>query len=144
MLVQFRSIKGYSSFSKVYSAGKKFRSNSATAVVIFNDEFPSYSNTNEKLANYIIYYGVTVSKKVAKKAVIRNRIKRILRESLRIEAKKSDAKKLFCIKKIIISYYFAPKHPMQISLNDILPAVRNILEQAYLHYENKLNKERKM
>lgn len=144
----------------------KFRCGSASAVIIFSEvlevakknidnssaennssiECINIENRNESNSNaycdannnfkHTIYYGVTVSKKVAKKAVVRNRIKRLMRESLRTATKEFEIKKLLPIKKIIISYFSAPKHPMQISLNDVLPAVKNLLEQAYLRYDN--------
>ena len=155
MAVQLHSIKGYNSFRKIYDVGMRFRSNNASATVVFagfsgtikptvgisNSENSIEKNNESNSETYcdeckhIIYYGVTVSKKVAKKAVIRNRIKRLMRESLRIVAKEIEIKKLLPIEKIIISYYSAPKHPMQISLKNVLPAVKSLLKQAYLHYE---------
>ena len=143
MFIKLHSIKGYNSFSKIYKVGMKFRSGSASAVVIFSNTSIDFSKLKENThcnANnnfkHIIYYGVTVSKKIAKKAVVRNRIKRLMRESLRIVIKELEIKNLLPIEKIIISYFFAPKHPMQISLNNILPAVKNLLKQAYFHHSN--------
>lgn len=165
MSIQLHSIKGYNGFRKVYDVGMKFRSNNTSAIVVFSDVLFSemlerihkfadihknenrIENNNESNSNnyststsndfkHIIYYGVTIGKKVAKKAVVRNRIKRLMRESLRIAVKELEIKKLLPIEKIIISYYFAPKYPMQIGLNDVLPAVKNILKQAYLYYSS--------
>lgn len=135
MSIQLHSIKGYNSFSKIYKVGMKFRSGSASAVVIFSNTSIDFSDANNDF-KHIIYYGVTVSKKIAKKAVVRNRIKRLMRESLRIMIKELEIKKLLPIEKIIISYFFAPKHPMQINLNNILPAVKNLLKQAYFRHSN--------
>lgn len=131
MHIQLRSIKGYAGFGKVYSVGKKFTSSTAIATVVFNkvevDKILDSKHT--------VYYGVSVSKKTAKKAVIRNRIKRLMRESLRREAQEDNGiNKFLAIKKIIISYRTAPKKPMQICLEDVLPAIKSILEQAYLYY----------
>ena len=154
MSVQLHSIKGYNSFRKIYDVGMRFRSNNASATVVFSEVFfsemiktavVSSSETSKKSNNnaycgvsndgkHIIYYGVAVGKKVAKKAVVRNRIKRLMRESLRIAVKKIEVEKKLPIKKIIISYHSAPKHPMQIGLNNVLPAVENLLKQAYLYY----------
>ena len=164
MAIQFYPIKGYNSFSKIYDVGVKFRSGSASCVVIFSDEIftempesvnkflgisncenngesknQTYCNVHSNNCKHIIYYGVTVSKRIAKKAVVRNRIKRLMRESLRIAGKEMEMKNFFPIKKIIISYHFAPKHPMQISLNDVLPAVKNLLERAFSYYNNRKN-----
>ena len=129
MAVTLRTIKGYDSFSKVFQSGKRFRFNSANAAVIFSDA----KKTNCDF-QHTIYYGVSVGKKTAKKAVIRNRIKRLMRESFRISVKNLEIEKIIVIEKIVFTYYFAPLHPMQIKLQDVLPAVKNILEQANLYY----------
>jgi ribonuclease P protein component len=142
MSIILRTIKGNGSFSQIFQAGKRFRCDNSGAVVIFFDEKADNFNP-DKLNNsndlHIIYYGVSIGKKVAKKAVVRNRVKRLMRESLRISIKEIEPKKLLSIKKIIFTYYSAPLHPMQIKLQDVLPAIKNILEQANLHYLEKYN-----
>ena len=139
MSVQLRTIKGYNSFSKIYQNGMKFRFMNMSAVVCF-EEIESDCDGFIDKTKCIIYYGVTIGKKTAKKAVVRNRIKRLMRESLRITVKELEIRKLLPIQKIIFSYFYAPKHLMQINLNDVLPAVKNLLEYAYLGYEN-INKK---
>jgi ribonuclease P protein component len=135
MLIKLSPIKGYGSFNEVYMSGKKFYSKNLNSVITFGEK---PNNTNA----HIINFGVTISKKTAKKAIIRNRIKRLLRESFRALLKETDSSKLIFIDKIIFSYQKAPAYPNQICLTDVMPAVQNILEQAYFFYCKK-NSEKK-
>ncbi len=129
-MIQLKSIKGFGSFNQIYQIGKKFYANSASAVVVFKHDICNES--------HIIFYGVAVSKKIAKKAVIRNRIKRLLRESLRIIVKEDYSNTFACIDKIILTYHAAPTHQQLINLQEILPVIKNILEQANFYYSNSL------
>lgn len=130
MLIKLTPIKGHDGFQNVYMAGKKFYTKQLTAVVIFADN----ANITAELSSHTINYGVTIGKRLAHKAVIRNRVKRLLRHSMRTLMKEIDNSKLIIIDKIILSYKIAPAYPKQIGLTDVMPAIKQALEQAYLFY----------
>lgn len=65
------TLKGDLNFQNVFKKGKKFG----------NRHFQFYYVKNRKNANRL---GIIVSKKVSKKAVVRNRIKRRIREAYRL------------------------------------------------------------
>jgi ribonuclease P protein component len=66
-------IKGKKLFSEIFQTGKKVSTEYINGIYIFN-------KNNEDIK---FQFAVAVSKKISKKAVIRNRIKRLLRESVR-------------------------------------------------------------
>ncbi len=135
-MVQLKTIKGFDNFSSIYQAGKKFRSKSLSATVVFNTTIEQNEHLSKILENTNVYFAVVVGKKISKKAVIRNRIKRLMRESLRIIDCPTS---FFCVNKIIFSCFVAPLHPKLITLKEIMPAVKDILEQANLFYNKQHN-----
>lgn len=131
MLISCKPIKKYDAFSVVFRKGTKLKTKNLFSSVIFNENIASKKC-------HTIYYGVTISKKIAKKAVIRNRIKRLLRESIRFLLKKEYMEINFAIiDSIILVWQIAPKYPKEISLDYVTPAVKNILEQAFNLYIKK-------
>lgn len=68
-------IKGSTSFEKIYSSGKKIISSDKRVRAVYKVEFPA--------ATPFVKLGVAVSKK-AGNACFRNRVKRLLRESFRL------------------------------------------------------------
>mgnify|MGYP001544482358 FL=1 len=122
-----KPLKGFNSFQEVMKNGKRFRSKNLLASVQFCSD-----NENE------IYFGVSIGKKKARKAVVRNRVKRLLRESLRKKAKENAFPKR--LKKIILIRLSAPEKPGLINLKDINPEIE-ILVNNINAYVNKLNNE---
>lgn len=116
-----KPIKGYKGFSKVYERGKRFHTKNATAVVCFRDSNDSSG---------IIYYGVTASKKRSKSAVIRNRIKRLLRESLRHSLGLFVYDEFIPFEYIILTWRKAPARAWQLSLGEVMPEVRELLSKS--------------
>ena len=114
-------LKGYDGFKNVLNQGEKFHSQNLFCSVEF-------STDNKKLA-----FGVGIGKKIAKKAVVRNRVKRLLRESIRKAAKENIIPSE--IDKLVLLRKSAPLHPAQIQLSDIYPEFLDILEKikAYLN-----------
>jgi ribonuclease P protein component len=123
MLVYCKPIKGYNVFYNTFKKGKKLKTEHILTSVVFNNNI-----TNDK--PHTIYYGVTISKRLAKKAIIRNRVKRLLRESIRLLIKEFEATDLALIDNIVLMWQVAPKYPKGISLNYVMSAVKNIFEQA--------------
>ncbi len=75
-IAAIKSLKGTKRFSEVFGKGKKF----STAKMLIAIEFcpKQCLKTND-----YIEVGAVVGKKISKKAVVRNRIKRLIRESVR-------------------------------------------------------------
>lgn len=117
-------VKGYESFSEIYSNAKKYYTKKASAAVIFRNE--------DEANDGIINFGVTISKRVAGKAVLRNRIKRLLRESFRLIAKE-EVFELSEIKQIILLWRIKPISVRHITLNDVYPEVKKLLYKMIMH-----------
>ena len=128
MLIYCKPIKGYNSFSTLFKTGIKIKTEHIFCSVRFN------KNIVEK-ESHLLYYGVTISKRNAKKAVIRNRVKRLLRDSFRILIKEIKSEELLLIDSIVLAWQVAPKHPKNISLTDVLPAVKKALNKALTIYK---------
>jgi len=123
MQVNIQSLKGHNCFNEVFQTGKKFYAKNLFSVVLYHTKLPSAP---------IIHYGVTISKRLEKKAAVRNRIKRLLRESIRLLIKELKPSSLLNIDRIIFAYQKKLDPTKQITLNEVMPAVRHILEQANL------------
>jgi hypothetical protein len=81
--------------------------------------------------------GVTISKRNARRAVMRNRIKRLLREAFRrsIDNYSIDG---FCpFESVILSWKKPPEHPKLIRLADVESEVAEALGKAFDFYLNK-------
>lgn len=115
--IKLCSLKGYNRFSEVYQKSKKFYSENIMLAVEYSGEPITEAE-----------FGVAVSKKNAAKAVTRNRIKRLLRESIRLIIKENYNKLFF--KVIIVSWRKKTKKPGDISLKDVYPEVLELLNKA--------------
>ena len=115
------SLKGKKNFDELFKAGLRYKVEDLLAVVIKND-----SSKNNPSSNRIIFYAVAVSKRIAKKAVVRNRIKRLLRESIRLLFIKNPDN-FEIISKIILMWRNAPVKPAFIKLNDVMPIVEKMM-----------------
>ncbi|MDC1068088.1 ribonuclease P protein component [Candidatus Kapabacteria bacterium] len=109
-----KPLKGYNAFQDAFNLGKTKNSAKATITLVFGDSDS-------------ISLGVGISKKRAKKAVVRNRVKRLLRESIRkLNSEFSLPKN---IKTITVFWKIAPKHPMEIRLNEVLSELRLLISK---------------
>lgn len=125
-----KPIKGFKAFNRVFDAGKKFRSKDALGVFCKKgtEIINKYAECNA------IYYGVTVPKKLAPKAVMRNRIKRLLRVSIRESLRNIEYSNInFDI--FIITWRNIPQNPREIRLKDVLPQVGSLIEKANTFYK---------
>jgi ribonuclease P protein component len=74
-------------------------------------------------------YVVSVPRRRVKKAVVRSRIRRLLREALR-QLLPRFALKLPLQAVALVWRGNAPEHPARIRLHDVLPVVQEVLQQA--------------
>lgn len=129
-----KSLKGYNAFSKVILKGKRIKIKELTSYFIYNDNNVSFLKSSDP---NIIYIGVTNSKKINKKAVLRNRIKRLLRVAVRQVIMK-DTEKYKIIKYAVFIFNKKIPYCNFITLKDIVPLVENSIDNAI---EYKLKKK---
>lgn len=121
-------LKGHNVFSNIYEYKDKLQVRCGALVV---------SCIVSVSPNEQIFFGVTIGKRIAKRAVIRNRIKRLLRESMRVVLNDSNDEMVNYIEKIILSYKSAPQHPSEVGLKDILPLVHKAFGELLENIKNK-------
>lgn len=126
---EIKPIKGFKAFNNVFNVGKKFRTKDALAVFCKKG-----TDAINKYADYgTVYYGVTVPKKIAPKAVMRNRIRRILRVSVRESLRSIEYDSLY-FDTLIITWRNIPKKANQIHLIDVLPQVNSLIQKANYYF----------
>jgi ribonuclease P protein component len=123
---QLVSLKGKNNFSYVYGNGIKLYERNTLAFVTRRAINPEESaDTREPL---VISYAVVIGKRASKKAVVRNRVKRLLRESIKqslVELQITN--KIEMIESMIFIRKKAPNHPMLIRLEHVKPEIISIL-----------------
>jgi ribonuclease P protein component len=132
--VKIRPIKGFNCFSILYVAGVKIRLFPILASVCYDLDDSGlnelWSSRLNREAN-TMFFGVTVSKRINKKAVNRNRIKRLMRESIRLVIDEIvTSGEEIKIKTIILSWKSSIAKPADIALNDVLPLIRETITKA--------------
>ena len=119
---ELQAIKGKSKFDELFKSSIKIKNKDCLALI----KTESTQNENNPNANRIIFYAVAISKKTAKKAVIRNRIKRLIRESFR-QLLMEESNLFSNISNIIVIWRWAPTHSNLIGLKEVKQSVRSIL-----------------
>jgi len=132
--INVKSLKGYNAFSKVIVNGKKIKVDDLTSFFIYNDNKLNFLKSSN---HDLIYIGVTSSKKGNKKAVLRNRIKRLLRVAVR-EFIAKDVVKYKIIKYAVFMYNKKIPYSNFVKLSDIELLVERALNKAV---EYKLKKQ---
>ncbi len=128
MKFRLESIKRKKEFEYLFANGIRISYDKLRAIILFKSK-AELDNEPRK-----IFYAVFVSKKATKKSVVRNRIKRLLRESLRLLARTEMVEKINVIKYLYLNWTSAPKRPCEIRLHDVFPLVHCIIEKAYNNF----------
>lgn len=123
MLYKFEPIKRQKLFDFLFQNGKRFSEGALRAVV-----YPS--DVKVQSTKFTIFYAVYVPKKQVRKAVVRNRIKRLLRVALRKVATDDYPDSFWIVKYVWLGWNSAPNRPCEISLGDVYPSVKNVMSQA--------------
>lgn len=111
-------LKGHNSYKVVIQEGCKVRTRNFIGFFVLGE--------NVTKSNF----GISVPKRNAKKAVVRNRTKRLVRESL-IHLVQNDVDKVLAFERfIIIRTEKLPPHPKLIRLNQIEPEIIKLFERA--------------
>jgi ribonuclease P protein component len=135
--LMLKPLKGRKKFAALFNSGSRFSEKEASAVVCFR-KGEDIHDTDDEIRFIEIFYAVGVRKKVAKKAIVRNRLKRLLRESLRQLFKEEKAKEFAEAFEIIyLSWNAAPSHHKLIGLKDVFPKVKDLLLKAYKSGQSK-------
>lgn len=131
MKYKLESIKRKKEFEFLFEFGKRISDGSLRTVVLQKNEYELQTQPEK------VFYAVFVSKKTSKKAVVRNKIKRLLRESLRLLAKNDMNDRLKIFKYIFLNWISAPQRPCEIHLKDVIPSVQKALSKAYFLFVSK-------
>ncbi|MCX6139586.1 MAG: ribonuclease P protein component [Candidatus Kapabacteria bacterium] len=117
-----RPLKGQDAFNIVMRSGRRSTSGPLSLTAAFNvDSLPKES----------ISVGVTIGKRTAKRAVIRNRVKRLLRESVRqIVPSRAVALSSAGIHSVVLVWRSAPEAPKLLRLSDVQPHVESALDHV--------------
>jgi ribonuclease P protein component len=124
------SLKGKNNFSNVYGNGIKLHEKNTLAFItrrFINPEEPA-----DKREPFVISCAVVIGKRASKKAVVRNRVKRLLRVSIKQTlADLQKTNKIEMIESMIFIRKKAPSHPMLIRLEHVKPEIISILNSFY-------------
>jgi ribonuclease P protein component len=119
-----RPVKGHRTFSDAFLKGQRVKAGPLTLSVrcVALGEHPHPGE---------IRYGVTVARGRARSAVIRNRIKRLLRESIRRAVRTHAAAFARCgVETVIAVWGTAPRSPGRITLHDVQPHLDHLLAKV--------------
>ena len=129
--LELKSIKGKKKFEDFFNHADKFYAKDAAL-------FVTYKEKSRQESENIVEFAVTVRKKQARKAVVRNRIKRLMRECLRQLGKDNSSAKLHKqFDMFILVWANAPKHPQLIKQKDVCPVIKKLLDKANKNVEIK-------
>lgn len=123
-----RPIKGRKIFEELFAESSRFYHKDCLALIRFENK----SNQDNPKSNRIIFYAVGISKKTARKAVLRNRIKRLLREAIK-QLIKENASLFDNIEYMVIIWKWAPEHQKLIRLSDVKPSIEQMLKNIQVN-----------
>jgi ribonuclease P protein component len=137
-VIILKPLIGRDSFTTVFKTGKKFYDGDCLGVFIYADADVSDICFNKCRDTNTYYYGVSAGKRNIKKAVLRNRVKRLIRESVRqvFDSKYNDIDDFF-IKYTVFSWRKSPQKQSLIKLSDVYPSIERILLAAENYYTNR-------
>lgn len=112
-------LKGHNSFKRVLSNGIKVRTDNFLGVFV-----------QSSIASEIVLFGISIPKRCAKKAVVRNRTKRLIRESL-LAIAHSDKEMLLAYEEfVLIRLEKLPSHPKLIRLSNVKSEICELFAKA--------------
>lgn len=134
-VMRLQPLKGYDAFGNVFRTGRRFSNGKATAMIVFRPAVSaSELCTGATPEQQIVYFGVTARKRT-RPAVLRNRIKRLVRESLRQIASEHDRTEPSPFREIVVIWNAVPPRSSLLGLETVLAAVRDVLERATGYYQ---------
>lgn len=127
--LNYSPLKGFNSFKKAYEIAKKHRTENLF-VAICNKPSELLIKGKEPSWNKV-YVGISVPKKLFKKAVVRNRIKRLIRVSMRnYISQNQESENLRKVQAILITWN-GPQitNPRHIKLADVEPVISKTIDK---------------
>ncbi len=128
-------LKGKTAFASTMRSGKRFTGQLITGIVKFRSQSESVDRTTVESDILRITLGVSIRKKTAKKATVRNRAKRLLRQSVRMIIREFADAGYFAdgnpFDRVILFCNSAPATASQMHIADILSDVRAVLQSAF-------------
>lgn len=118
-----KSLKGFNIFNKVFEKSYKLRNPKLLIAYTYNDN-------NSEIDSKELFFGVSTSKRKSKKAVCRNRIKRLLRQSVRNLNTQTELLENF--NSLILVWMVGLDKPMLLKLDDVENEVSELLKKAIL------------
>ena len=114
-------LKGHNSFKRVLGKATIVRTNSFLGAFVPNTELKD-----------VVTFGISIPKKHAKKAVVRNRTKRLVKESL-IHLAKNEKEKLLVFEEfVLIRTEKLPSHPKLVRFDDIKSEIYALFDKAMM------------
>ena len=128
-------LKGKTAFASTMRSGKRFSGKFITGIVKFRTQTESVDCSTVEADILRITLGVSIRKKTAKKATVRNRTKRLLRQSVRMIIREFADAGYFVdgnpFDRVILFCNSAPTTASQMHLADIFSDVRAVLQSAF-------------
>lgn len=138
-IINLKSIKGFGVFDIIYKNSIRVHSQNLTLAYLKPKKVQELNLIpNSQNEGLTIYFGATIGKKNTKKAVSRNRTKRLIREALAIfhintqieyNILSNRLNKAF----IVISARYKLNNPKEISLNEIQIEINQLLDKILTH-----------
>ena len=127
---KLKPLKGFDSFSDVYKSGRKFSNKTLLG------SFKAKAKDDNVKPIETLYFGVSIGKKIAKRAVVRNRVKRLMRESIRQLIPKHLKENESCpIEFMVFSWRQKVEKPGMICLQDVLPLMDELISKAFDYFK---------
>lgn len=124
------SLKGKNNFSFVYENGKKLYEKNTLAFIAACTNAPGGDSPCN--VQHTISFAVVIGKKASKKAVVRNRVKRLMRESIKQSLDElQGTNNIEMIDSMIFIRKKAPNHPKLINLEQVKPEIINIFNNYF-------------
>lgn len=124
-----KPIKGKLLFDGIFRRSKKIANKTIAAYIVFDGKQERKRRNSSKIKT--LNYAIMVKKRYVKKAVIRNRIKRLCRVATReIFAEMPDEKLLSSIKYIVLTWGKIVDKTKDISLDEVKSALSEIMTNA--------------
>lgn len=117
-----KPLKGHNIFSDVFKVAYKKRSSKLLIAYTY------YSAEN---CSNNMFLGVSVPKKIVKKAVCRNRVKRLMRESIR-QIQIEDIELIKEINQLILVWQETLEQPSRLKLSIVKEEVKDLLKSALI------------
>lgn len=124
-----KPIKGKLLFDGIFRRSKKIANKTIAAYIVFDGKQERKRRNSSKIKT--LNYAIMVKKRYVKKAVTRNRIKRLCRVATReIFAEMPDEKLLSSIKYIVLTWGKTVDKTKDISLDEVKSALSEIMTNA--------------